>query len=195
MIDIASLAVQFSNWAQNLAITWGYLGIFLVSLIGNASIILPVPAYMVVIAAGAYLNPWLVGIVAGVGAALGELTGYGVGFGGRKIVEKKHGKILKKSKLWAEKHGMFFLLVLFAATPLPDDVVGLLAGVIKYNIKKFFTATLTGKVIAHVALAWAGAFGSYLLGGWNFIFVLVVTFLFVIVMYKLVYRAITEELK
>lgn len=195
MVDIAALAAQFLNWAQNLTVTWGYLGIFLVSLIGNASIILPVPAYMVVIAAGAYLNPWLVGIVAGAGATIGELTGYGVGFGGRKIVEKKHRKLLEKSKRWAERHGMFPLLVLFAATPLPDDVVGLLAGVIKYNIKRFLTATFIGKVIAHVALAWAGAFGSYLLGGWNFLLVLVISFIFVVVMYSMVYKTIREELK
>ena len=192
---LEQLIAQFSAWSGQLIQTWGYLGIFLVSLVGNASIILPVPAYIVVIAAGAYLNPWLVGIAAGAGAALGELTGYGVGFGGGKIIEKKHRKLLEKSKAWAEKHGMFALLVLFAATPLPDDVVGLLAGVIKYNVKRFLAATFMGKVISHAVLAWTGAFGSYLLGGWNFVFILTVSFLFVMVLYSLVYRTIREGMK
>ena len=58
----------------------GYVGIFLVSLLGNATILLPAPSLVVVFAMGTALIPLLVGLAAGAGDALGELTGYAAGF-------------------------------------------------------------------------------------------------------------------
>src|SRR3989344_3765137 len=78
-----------------LVASFGYLGVFLASLIGSASIILPVPSFFVVIFAGTMLNPLAVGIVAGIGSAIGEMTAYAAGYGGRVIAEKK-GKKSKK---------------------------------------------------------------------------------------------------
>jgi len=89
------LVSQFISWASNISGLLGYPGIFLVNLIGSASIIFPVPSFIVTFTFGGILNPWLVGIFAGFGAAIGELIGYVVGRGGKKIIEKKHGKILR----------------------------------------------------------------------------------------------------
>ena len=158
-MDIASLFNAFSAWSQSIAVTWGYLGIFLISLIGSATILFPVPAFFVVFASGAVLNPWLVGIAAGAGSALGELTGYGIGFAGEKAISKKHEKWLKRANEWAGKYKMFTVIVIFAATPLPDDIVGILCGVIKYDVKRFFLASLTGKLIMNVSIALGGYYG------------------------------------
>ena len=157
---IAELAGQFSAWAQSTVSAWGYLGIFIVSLIGDASILFPVPAFAVTFAFGAILNPWLVGIASGLGAAIGELTGYFLGWGGREVIQKKHEKWLKKAQKWTDRYGFFAVLVVFAATPLPDDVVGILSGVVRYDIKKFFLATLIGKMIMRLALAFGGYYGA-----------------------------------
>ena len=151
---------QLASWFQYLTDTFGYLGIFLVSFVGSATVILPLPSFAIIFAAGAVMNPWIVGMVAGFGAAFGELIGYAVGRGGEKIVEKKHGKWLDKGKFWFEKHGAFPILVLFAATPLPDDIVGILCGAIKYDIRKFFVATLIGKIFLNLALALGGFYGA-----------------------------------
>jgi len=191
-MPLEELAAQFVAWSMQFVHAWGYLGLFAVSLIGNASLFFPVPSYAVVVAAGAFMNPWLVGIVTGLGAAIGELVGYGIGYGGSKAIERKHKKLLGKANSWAERHGMFSVILLFAATPLPDDVIGLLAGAIKYSAKRFFAATLTGKIIAHVALAWTGVFGSYLLGGWNFLLVIVISIILMAVLYGLVYKTFRE---
>jgi membrane protein YqaA with SNARE-associated domain len=182
---------QFALWAQLFIEQWGYLGVFIVSLIGNSSIILPVPSFLAVFAAGSLLNPWLVGLIAGIGAALGELTGYILGMGGRKALEARYKRDIGRLKKVMEKYGMFPLLVLFAATPLPDDLVGILAGIIRYNVKKFLLATLIGKVIMHVGLAWAGFFGSWLLGGWSGVFSFVIALTIVIVLYH-VYKAAVD---
>ncbi len=158
-MDISSLLSGFLLWSQDVAGTWGYLGIFMVNLIGAATIIFPIPAFFVVFIFGAILNPWLVGISAALGAVLGELTGYAIGLGGKKAIEKKYGYWLKKANEWMKKYKAFFIITLFAATPLPDDVLGIFCGAIKYDLKKFFIASLTGKLIMNLFLAFGGYFG------------------------------------
>lgn len=167
MISFSEISEQFTNWGAELTHSWGYAGAFVVTLIGNASIIFPVPSYLAVFALGPALNPWLLGLVAAAGATLGELTGYLLGLGGRKALSKRHIKAIDIVKRWSKKRGMFLLIVLFAATTLPDDVVGILGGTVRYDIKKFLTAAFIGKTISHMALAWGGFFGAAALGGYS----------------------------
>jgi membrane protein YqaA with SNARE-associated domain len=143
---------------------FGYLGVFLSALIGSASIILPVPSFIFVVAAGSVLNPLAVGIIAGAGAALGELIGYflgvGIRLGKKKLAKnKKEGRWEKTIKSWFSRKLGFFVIVVFAATPLPDDIVGIFCGFAKYDIKKYFIAVLIGKLILCLALAYSGYFG------------------------------------
>lgn len=86
---------------------YGYLGIFLISLISSSTIIFPIPSAAFVFAAGAFLNPFLVGLSAGIGAAIGELTGYVLGIGGRKTVGKKWRKQIDKVEKLFQKYGGF----------------------------------------------------------------------------------------
>ncbi len=154
----------FPQWAQGFVAATGYFGIFVVSLIGSASIVLPLPFIVVVFSAGAFLNPLLVGLSAGAGAAIGELSGYGVGYGAQTLIAK-HKKRFELAESWFQKHGGFFVIFIFAATPLPFDVVGLMSGAMKYPIKKFFIATLLGKIVANLIVAYAGFYSiSWILG-------------------------------
>ena len=167
---VESLILQLSQWFGYVVQTFGYPGIFFINLVGSASIILPLPSVIIVFASGAILNPWLVGLSSAAGAALGELTGYVLGFGSRQVIEGKHKKLLERTKKWIEwalvepahalKHGAFAIIVLFAVTPLPDDVVGILAGIIKYDVKRFLLATFVGKLVMMTAVAWGGFYGS-----------------------------------
>lgn len=139
----------------------GYLGIFLITLIGTATIFFPLPVAIFIFGAGALLNPLILGIVAGLGAAIGEIPAYVLGLGGKKIVEKKQKEreqIEKANRLFL-KYGGFLIVVIFAATPLPDDIVGITCGVLKYNIKKFLLAVFIGKTILFLIIAYAGYYG------------------------------------
>lgn len=156
---MVSFISQFMLWAASLSETFGYAGIFLINLIGSSSVLFPLPSFIVTFTFGGILDPWLVGIFAGVGAATGELVGYALGRGGKKLIDKRHENILKRSKVWMEKHGAFSIIVLFALTPLPDDVIGIICGLINYNVKKFFLASLIGKIIMSLFIAWGGFFG------------------------------------
>jgi len=138
---------------------YGYLGVFLVSFIGSSTIFLILPSDIVIFIAGALLNPFLVGIIGGVGEALGETTGYFLGLGGRKILDKKYKKDVRKWEKMFKKYGGFFIIILFAATPLPDDIVGIIGGTLKYPLKKFLLASIIGKIIMGLILAYGGFYG------------------------------------
>ncbi len=144
------------SFFESLMNSYGLFGIFLISLIGSSTIIFPLPSAAIIFIAGSFMNPFLVGILGGLGATLGEFVGYFLGFGGRKAIEKKWKKEIKKVEKLFEKYGGFFITILFAATPLPDDIVGLFCGMIKYDLKKFFIAVLIGKLIMSFLLAYGG---------------------------------------
>jgi len=148
----------------------GYLTVFIANLVGSASIILPLPSFaLVFFMAGLGFDPWLLALAASLGAAIGEVTGYLLGAGGRRVAEvHDRRKVwlgmfrtnwLEKAQRWSERRGFFAVIVLFAATPLPHDVAGILAGAIGYDIKKFIGATFIGKMVMFSLLAWAGLFG------------------------------------
>ena len=133
----------------------GYPGIFLVSLLGNATIILPAPSLALVFAMGSALPPALVGLAAGIGEALGELTGYTAGFGGRAIIENQ--TVYERLTAWMRRRGDITIFVL-SAIPNPFfDLAGIAAGTLRYPIWRFLLFCWLGKTIKTIVVAWAGA--------------------------------------
>lgn len=132
-----------------------YLGAFLAMLLGNATLILPVPGLIFVFVLGATLNPLLVGLVAGPGAALGEMTGYAAGFGGSAVID--NFTLYHRIKGWMEKYGLAVITVL-AAIPNPVfDMAGIVAGSLRIQWWRFLIAAWIGKTIQAVFIAYAGA--------------------------------------
>ena len=134
---------------------WGYFGIFLTSLIGNASIALPIPSLFFTFMGGATFNWIIVGLVSGVGEALGESTGYLAGFGGSAMIENK--SMYKRMQHWMRKHGMLTIFVLSVIPNPLIDLAGIAAGASHYGYLKFLFACWMGKTIKTLAFAWAGA--------------------------------------
>jgi len=158
-MNLEELFAQFTIWSNSVVASLGYFGIFLVSFAGSASIILPVPFFAMIFALGAVLNPWMIGVSAGLGSALGEITGYVIGKGGGDAIEKKHKKFFDKGRKLFEHDQAFIAIILFAATPLPDDILGIIAGMFDYDLRKFLIASFIGKTIMCLALAWGGFYG------------------------------------
>ena len=133
---------------------YGYPGIFLISLVGNATLILPAPSFAAVFAVGGALNPIAVGIVAGLGASLGELTGFLAGVGGRAVVENQ--TLYHRLENWMRKGGMLVIFVL-AFIPNPAfDVGGIVAGTLRMPVWQFLVAAWAGKGIRFFLLALSG---------------------------------------
>ncbi len=153
-MDASSIAMQFTEWGNEIILSLGYLGIFIVSFVGSASIILPIPAFFIIpLAVGLGLNPWIVGVLAGIGSAFGEATGYALGKGGGKVIEMKYKKHVEKYSKWFEGKKAFFAVLFFAATPLPDDILGIVCGIFRYDFKKFMLASIIGKVLLNTFIA------------------------------------------
>ena len=73
-LAIAAVIFLYSNQLQELE-GWGYFGVFIISLLSAATIFFPAPGWAIVIAMGGVLDPLYVGLVAGIGAGIGETTG------------------------------------------------------------------------------------------------------------------------
>jgi membrane protein DedA with SNARE-associated domain len=106
---------------------------------------------------GATLNPLLLGIVCGLGSTLGEFSAYLVGVGGRKVIEGRFEERLESAKRLIQRYGAA-IIFLFALLPLPDDVILIPLGVLRYDLKKALTAAFLGKVAMCTIVAYAGRF-------------------------------------
>ena len=63
---------------------WGYPGVFLIALLANATVLLPAPGVAVIYAMGAiFSNPLGVGLAAGLGGTIGELSAIWPALAGR----------------------------------------------------------------------------------------------------------------
>lgn len=136
----------------------GYLGIFVINFISNATVIFPVPGAASVVVGGAFWNPLIVGLVSGLGAAFGELFAYFIGFGGRGLLktQEKENKWIKE----VEKrfhHSGFLTTFVLSALPVPlFDIIGLIAGAMNYPVIRFFAATFLGRSLRNIILAVSG---------------------------------------
>ena len=133
----------------------GYPGVFLVSLLSNATLILPVPGVLFTSAMGAVFNPYLVALAAGTGATLGEITGYVAGFSGQGVIENR--KWYDRVTEWMKKYGGITVLVL-AFVPNPVfDIAGMVAGALRMPMWKYLLFSWIGKVGKMLIFALGGA--------------------------------------
>jgi len=134
----------------------GYLGVFAVAVLSNATVVLPVPGIAMVFAGGGVLNPLLVALIAGVGEPLGELTGYLAGYAGSAIVED--GQRFARVRSYMEKNGFLTLFVLSAIPNPLFDLAGIAAGMLRIPIARFLLACWLGKTLKSLAIAYIGMF-------------------------------------
>jgi len=155
-------------WANGTITTYGYFGIAAVAAISSATIVIPiVPLEILVFLAAAQLNPVLIGISAGVGSAIGEMTAYFLARGGEFVLEKKYKKQIHHIEKLFQKYGGWLIIFIVGTIPvIPFDVMGLFCGSIHYDRNKFFIATAAGKTVRYTAIALAGYFGMHWILGY-----------------------------
>lgn len=139
---------------------YGYIGIFLVSIFANATIIIPLPGIALTSAMGAVFHPFWVAVAAGSGAALGELSGYLAGFSGQALIED--ARAYERITRWMSKYGDITILVLaFIPNPL-FDMAGMVAGALKLPWPRFLIYCTLGKILKMLIFAYLGAYlGDY----------------------------------
>jgi len=142
-------------WTAHLG-HWGYVGAFLISLVASATIILPAPGIAVVIAMSTSFDPLLLAVVAGVGSAIGELSGYLAGASGRAFVPERRRLQFEQLHRLTGRYGAV-ALTLLAALPLPIfDFAGIVAGMLRMSIGTFLVAVAIGKTAKYAVLILLG---------------------------------------
>jgi membrane protein DedA with SNARE-associated domain len=143
-------------------VKYGYPGVFLFTFLSFATVFLPAPGVLIVFAMGALLNPLYVALVAGAGAAMGELTGYLVGFGSQPVVKRVN--MYQRMVEWVKKYGTLSVIVL-SAIPNPFfDLTGAAAGALRMPVLKFLFSTWIGETIKMLVFAYAGGYMKLLFG-------------------------------
>jgi membrane protein DedA with SNARE-associated domain len=133
-----------------------YIGVFIISVFLNATIIIPVSAMAIISYMGHILPlPLLVGVVGGIGAGIGEMTGYLAGRSGRGLLSKSN--MYNRVEKWVKRWGWIAIFVL-SMFPLLFDIAGIIAGAMRMPVWKFFLATWLGRTISYIVVAYLGTF-------------------------------------
>ncbi|MBM4454269.1 MAG: VTT domain-containing protein, partial [Chloroflexi bacterium] len=131
---------------------YGYVGAFVISALAGAFSFIPIPGILVVFTLGSLLNPILVGIVSGLGEALGSLAIYFTGYGGRVAVESLNERYVARLEKWLGSHGsltVFLMSVILNPLFYPFTA---LAGMLRFGLLKFFFLCWAGKAIKNTAI-------------------------------------------
>ena len=126
----------------------GYLGLAIVSFFGSLIPFVPIPSFVLVatMAVGEQFDIHVLVIVAALTATAAKQIIFYISYGGRKIISEKTKKRMKPFQKLVKRYGGSAAFVA-AATPIPDDLVYIPLGLAKYNPKRFFVATLSGKIV------------------------------------------------
>ena len=148
---------KIEDWLYAFALQYGYLGVFLISLIGAMSIFVPIPYTIVIFILGGLssFDPLLIAVAAGIGSAIGEFSGYLLGVGGRKVIGDKYKKRMDFLTKLFKKYGPVAIFV-FALTPLPDDLLFIPLGVMRYSLLRAFVPAILGKFFSNLIIAYSG---------------------------------------
>ena len=160
---MAAAIVYFGDVLRELT-AFGYVGAFVISILGGATIIIPVPMLAVVFALGKVMEfTWLVGISAALGELVGALTIYMTGHGaGKAISSSKHGRIQRAYERMLglmERRGPIVLFIVASVVNPFFYPAALAAGALRFGLKKYILIVLAGKIIKCMTVVYAGYFG------------------------------------
>jgi membrane protein DedA with SNARE-associated domain len=143
-VDYAAFSEALFPFASEV----GYIALSLVSFFGSLIPFVPIPSFVVLatMAVGDQFNIHILAIVGAVTATFAKMVIFYVSYGGGKILSEKTRKRMKPFERLVKKYGGAAAFVA-AATPIPDDLIYIPLGLAKYNPKRFFIATLTGKFV------------------------------------------------
>jgi len=126
----------------------GYIGLALVSFIGSLIPFVPVPSFILLatMSVGEQFDLHILALVSAFTATIAKQIIFYASYGGRRMISEKTKKRMKPFQKLVKRYGGAAAFVA-AATPIPDDMVYIPLGLAKYNPKRFFIATLSGKIV------------------------------------------------
>jgi membrane protein YqaA with SNARE-associated domain len=193
---------EFFNGLSQLLLQYSYFGVFLLSFIGTASIIIPVP-YTLIIFTLSLTGQWnsaLLIVAGGLGSALGELTGYLLGYFGRRVVSEERQRKMTYLVRVFDRYGPLAIFV-FALTPLPDDLLFIPLGIMKYKFYKAFIPSLIGKILMIFILVNSGSIAGTIFVGlfgengnlWGMIITTILLIIVIFALYRIDWEKVLKK--
>lgn len=173
---VLSLAgIYYKDNLVNITGIAGYslLGLFVISFAAGSLLsftAVPVPYWLLVFTLPAILAPrwgilapvW-VGLTSALGATMGHLPTFMLGYGGsslsQKILIKFDNRFHKRTMAWAKKHGAwasFLISAIFNPMHIPMTIA---IGTLRFSPPKFLLYSFLGNTAKSMFLAFAGYFG------------------------------------
>ena len=177
--DVGAL-LDVSNWfdidALGTANYWMAIGI--VSLICFIGAIIPIPVpYMIPVAL--FSAAWVAGDVntagilitgivffSAISNTIGDLIDYYIGRGAEYVLSKDDKELQNRwAKIILKKPKVIpGVILIFGISPLPESLLMVPLGMVKYDVKKTFIWMLLGKIIMMLIMALLGIFAQQFLG-------------------------------
>jgi membrane protein DedA with SNARE-associated domain len=151
LLDLAGFLAIFENL--------GYLGVFVISFIGSIIVFVPVPYFPVLVAAALNkeLDPNLISLSSALGAILAKSIIFYASYYGRGALSKQTKKRIYPLQKLVAKYGSLGAFIA-ALTPIPDDLVYIPLGLVKYSPWKFIVSTFLGKLILNEIIVWGSVY-------------------------------------
>jgi len=150
------------NYVQEFFLRYGYFGVFFIALVGGISTLFPIPYTLTVFGLSQIgLNPFLLGIIAGIGASIGDSFSYYLGYRGHEILSEKNQKrFLKLQKIISNYPRIAPILIYFygAIVPFSDDIILIPLGTMRYKYWKAILPICFGKITLNTYIALGGMF-------------------------------------
>ncbi|MBA0908245.1 MAG: VTT domain-containing protein [Nitrosarchaeum sp.] len=139
-MDFASL-IPFSTEV-------GYLGLALVNFFGSLIPFIPLPGFILLasMSVGEQYNLHALALISALTATVAKQIIFYLSYHGRRIINEKTRTRMRPFERLVKRYGAAAAFVA-AATPIPDDLIYIPLGLAKYNPKRFFLATLSGKIV------------------------------------------------
>jgi membrane protein YqaA with SNARE-associated domain len=182
IVAIGLLAVAFRNDIEHVIRNieryekYAYIIAFVVNFMAGATVIVYVPGVPAVFALGGIVQfPFIIGIVAGLGEALGGFTGYMLGRGGESYlkeprsngrIQRAFQKIYSRIDSWMGKRGYVTVFLASAIFNPFYMFFGATAGATRMAPWKYYVASAAGKIVKATYVAYLGAWGMGYILGW-----------------------------
>jgi membrane protein YqaA with SNARE-associated domain len=167
-------AARHPNPLIHMLLSFGVIGVFLVSIVDSSFVPLPIPGLtdiMIVVLAAQHANLFFLVGLATAGSFLGGLFSYKVGQSGGMAFLEKHvpPRIFKRVTGWMEAHAILSVaLPAILPPPMPLSPFVLAAGALRMSRNKFLTTFTISRFLRHAAAAGLGVyFGPHVLHMWN----------------------------
>ena len=108
---------------------------------------------------GGVLNPVIVGIVAGVGEAIGAVGAYFTGYGGKGLLRDCNNSLYTRFTSMLQRHGSKAVFIMASVLNPIYYPFAVFMGMLRFGLARFFFLTWAGRTVKNVILAYLGYFG------------------------------------